>query len=89
MTTKPKPRRSSRRHNDPDPQATGETLRELRLDKEVTQTQLAHAIGYKSHVAVAHIESGYRGMTDAKLEKAASFLGVAPAVIRKPVKATR
>lgn len=89
MTTEKKPRRSRVRHNDPDPVRTGENLRAVRVDRGITQSQLAEALGFKSHCAVTHIESGYRGMTEKRLLEAAQFLNVAPSVIRKPSKVTR
>jgi len=74
------------RHNDPDPTTTGENLRAARLSRGVTQSELATALGYRTHVMVARIESGFRGMTDKRLHDAAAFLGVAPSVIRQPAK---
>lgn len=77
-------RRSSRRHSDPDPARTGRLIRQLRLNKEMTQAELATAVGFKNHHSIAHIESGYRALTDGKLIKAARYLGVKPEAIRKP-----
>lgn len=88
MTTAAKPGRWSR-HNDPDPTTTGANLRAVRVDRGITQRQLAEALGYKTPAAVTHIEQGIRGMNDKLLLQAAAFLNVAPAVIRKPAKATR
>jgi transcriptional regulator with XRE-family HTH domain len=82
MTTKQTGRTTRRRSTDPDPKTTGTNLRQIRIDREVTQTQLADILGYKTHAGVAHIESGYRGMTQLQVEKAAKFLGVAPSLIR-------
>lgn len=74
------------RHNDPDPATTGENLRAVRLSRGITQAELATALGFTSHVGVTHIETGYRGMTDKRLNEAAAYLGVAPSVIRPPAK---
>lgn len=75
------------RHNDPDPAATGENLRAVRLSRGISQKQLANALGYTTHVGVTHMESGRRGMSDAQLRAAADYLGVAPSVIRPHTKA--
>jgi transcriptional regulator with XRE-family HTH domain len=88
MNPQKKPRRSSRRHNDNDPARTGLRLRQLRLNKEITQAELATAIGFKNAHSISHIETGYRAITDGKLIKAATYLGVAPSAIRK-AKVTR
>lgn len=86
----PKQRRSSRRHSDNDPVRTGRLIRQLRLNKEMTQAELATAVGFKHPHSIAHIESGYRSLTDGKLIKAARYLGVNPDQIRKPeVKVTK
>ncbi|MDQ5860635.1 MAG: helix-turn-helix domain-containing protein [Actinomycetota bacterium] len=87
MTTTEKPRRY--RHNDPDPVTTGANLRRARIDRGITQRQLAEALGYKTPVMVTHIEQGIRGMHEDRLIVAARFLGVSPTVIRKPAKATK
>ena len=84
MTPQKKPRRSSRRHNDTDPVRTGRLIRQLRLNKEMTQEELATAAGYKNHHSISHIESGYRAIPDGKLIKVARYLGVEPSKIRKP-----
>jgi transcriptional regulator with XRE-family HTH domain len=50
----------------------------------MTQAELATAVGFKHPHSIAHIESGYRALTDGKLIKAARYLGVKPESIRKP-----
>jgi transcriptional regulator with XRE-family HTH domain len=80
----PQKRRSTRRHSDDDPAKTGRLIRQLRLNKEMTQAELATAVGFKHAHSIAHIESGYRALTDGKLIKAARYLGVKPESIRKP-----
>lgn len=84
MTTQQKPRRSSRRHNDTDPARTGALIRQLRLNKEITQEDLATAAGYRHHHSISRIESGERAIPDGKLIKVARFLGVDADKIRKP-----
>lgn len=84
MTPHQKPRRSSSRHNDTDPARTGALIRQLRLNKEITQEDLATAAGYRHHHSISRIESGERAIPDGKLIKVARYLGVDPAKIRKP-----
>lgn len=79
--TKPGPRR---RHNDQDWGRTGETLRQLRLDRDITQSQLATAIGFLNAGSIAQIEKGLKPLTDGKLIAAARFLDVSPLAIRRP-----
>lgn len=86
MTTTPeksKPGRR-RRHNDHDWGRTGETLRQLRIDRDVTQAELATAIGFRYQSSIVQIEQGLRPLTDGKLIKAARFLDVQPLAIRRP-----
>lgn len=73
-----------RRHSDDDPARTGATLRQLRLDRDVTQSQLATAIGFRHAQSIVQIETGYRALTDGKLIKAARYLDVPPLSIRRP-----
>lgn len=73
-----------RRHNDQDWGRTGETLRQLRIDRDITQAQLATAIGFMNSGSVAQIEQGLKPLTDGKLIAAARFLGVSPLAIRRP-----
>jgi transcriptional regulator with XRE-family HTH domain len=73
-----------RRHNDQDPARTGATLRQLRVDKDVSQADLAKACGFIHAQSIAQIEAGYRALTDGKLIKAARFLDVQPLAIRRP-----
>ena len=79
-----KPRGSARRHNDNDPARTGATLRQIRLMKDVTQAELATAIGFRHPQSIVQIEQGYRALTDGKLIKAARYLDVPPLSIRRP-----
>lgn len=72
------------RHNDHDWERTGETLRQLRLDRNITQSELGTAIGFRNQGSIAQIEQGLRPLTDGKLIRAARFLGVATIAIRRP-----
>lgn len=88
MTTPTNPKRRTGRPpgspiNDPDPARTGATLRQIRLDRDVTQQELATAMGYRYAQSVVQIETGYRPVSDGKLIKAARYLGVPPLSIRR------
>jgi transcriptional regulator with XRE-family HTH domain len=91
MTTKKKPRRYiPRTHNDTNPAKTGRIIRQLRINKEITQEELATAAGYQHHHSISRIESGAIPIPDAKLVKVARYLGVDADKIRKPaVKVSR
>jgi excisionase family DNA binding protein len=84
MTTTKKPRRFiPRTHNDTDPVKTGRIIRQLRINKAMTQEELATAAGYKHHHSIARIESGSMPIPDAKLAKVAAHLGVPAHEIRR------
>lgn len=76
-------------YTDPDPKTTGENLRRIRIAHGLTQREMARALGYSAHNGWTHIESGRSVLSDTDLKKAATFLGVAPSVIRPTVKAGR
>ena len=79
-----------RTHNDTDPAKTGRIIRQLRLNKEITQAELATAAGYSRPSCISYVETGYRAIPDGKLLKVARYLGVDADKIRKPaVKAPR
>lgn len=79
-----------RPYKDRDPEKTGRIIRQLRLNKEITQEELATAAGYSRASCISNIETGYRAIPDGKLLKVARYLGVDAAKIRKPaVKAPR
>jgi transcriptional regulator with XRE-family HTH domain len=85
MTTTKKPRRFiPRTHNDTDPVKTGRIIRQLRINKAMTQEELATAAGYKHHHSIARIESGSMPIPDAKLIRVARYLAIDPDKIRKP-----
>lgn len=56
----------------------GKALRLLRTEQDVTQSELARAIGFRNQANISHIESGLKGITRSKLVKAARYLGVRP-----------
>jgi transcriptional regulator with XRE-family HTH domain len=90
MTTPQKRAYKPRTHNDLDPAKTGRIIRQLRLNKEITQAELATAAGYSRASCISNVETGYRAIPDGKLLKVARYLGVDADKIRKPaVKAPR
>jgi transcriptional regulator with XRE-family HTH domain len=84
MTTKPKRPYKPRRHNDTDPAKTGRLIRQLRINKEMSQLELATAAGYSNKASISRIEAGIRPIPDGKLIKVARYLGVDPDKIRRP-----
>ena len=56
----------------------GKALRDLRIEQDVTQSELAQAIGFRNQSNVSQIERGLKGITKSKLLKAARYLGVRP-----------
>ena len=72
------------RHNDTDWGRTGETLRQLRIDRDVTASQLATAIGFRHTASITQNEKGLKPLTDGKLIAAARYLDVNPLAIRRP-----
>jgi transcriptional regulator with XRE-family HTH domain len=79
-----KPRHETPPYPDHDWKRVGETLRQFRLDRDVTQAELATAVGFANHASIAQIELGIKPLTDGKLNAAAKFLGVRPIAIRRP-----
>jgi transcriptional regulator with XRE-family HTH domain len=84
MTTTRKPRGPRPGSEDPDPTTTGENLRAIRIARGFTQRQIAEELGYSAHNGWTHIESGRSIISDTDLRTVASFMGVAPSVIRNP-----
>ena len=85
MTTKKKPRRYiPRTHSDTNPEKTGRIIRQLRINKAMTQEEVATAAGYKHAHSISRIESGAMPIPDAKLLKVARYLAIDPDKIRKP-----
>jgi len=56
----------------------GQMLKELRIEQDITQAELARVIGYRNQSNVSQIERGGKGMPNSKLIKAARYLGVRP-----------
>ena len=56
----------------------GENLRRIRQAKNITQDELAKALGYINRSSINKIESGRSDMPRSKIEQAARFLGVSP-----------
>lgn len=84
MTTTPKRPYKPRRHNDTNPAKTGRLIRQLRINKEMSQLELALAAGYTHQASICRIEAGTMPIPDGKLIKVARYLGVDPDKIRKP-----
>jgi DNA-binding XRE family transcriptional regulator len=82
-TQSPAPK-ARRQYEDTDWERTGQTLRQLRLKMDVTQAELATAIGYRNQSSIVNIERGIKPLPDGKLIKAARYLGVPPLSIRRP-----
>lgn len=59
----------------------GERIRLLREMNGLTQTELAHRLGYKGPQQLNNIEHGTRGMSKERIYKCAEILGVHPAVL--------
>lgn len=73
-----KPRGALRPYTKNERIAIGQALKEIRIDQDVTQTELAQAIGFRNQSNVSQIERGSKGLTRSKLIKAARYLGVKP-----------
>ncbi|MFJ4286448.1 helix-turn-helix domain-containing protein [Paenarthrobacter nicotinovorans] len=86
MPTPTKPTRRGPQNTYPanhDWERVGATLREIRTIRDLTQDELAVAIGYRRGSSISQIESGLRPLTNAKLKAAAKVLGVHPTDIRR------
>lgn len=53
-------------------------IRQLRIEKGWSQSDLAKKVGYKDKTAIAHIEKGERDISRSKIAAFASALGVSP-----------
>ena len=62
----------------------GNKIRILRQLHEMTQVEVADALGYESSGILSLIESGKSGMKREKIYKAAELFGVHPAVLMSP-----
>jgi len=67
----------------------GKKIRILREMVEMTQMDLANALGYTSTGMVSQIETGAKGMDPEKIIKAAKIFGVHPSVLISDVEMTR
>lgn len=63
----------------------GQKIREARLEKGMTQADLAKNIGYSSAMAVSHFEKGTRAIRSAELQRIFEVLGIS---MSSPKKAT-
>jgi transcriptional regulator with XRE-family HTH domain len=54
----------------------GERIKELRLQKRLTQANFAKEIGYKHPSTISEIESGKKGISAEKIPEIAKVLGV-------------
>ena len=63
----------------------GKRIQELRKINDVTQMDLARAVGMSSTGAISQIENGTKGMKMSAIVKAAAFFGVHPIVLMSPV----
>ena len=59
----------------------GERIYKLRTEKQMTQDELAAAVGYKSRSTIAKIESGERDCHQSMIALLARALGVTPAYL--------
>lgn len=57
---------------------TGELIKQYRLRKNMTLTDLAKILGYANKSSIARIESGQTDLPQSKLEAIANALGVSP-----------
>lgn len=53
-------------------------IRQLRIEKGWSQSELAQKVGYKDKTAIAHIEKGKRDISRSKIAAFADALGVSP-----------
>lgn len=61
--------------------AFGERVRQLRIEKDLTQEQLAIKVGYKSRATINKIESGLRDVPTDVVTKLANVLQTTPAYL--------
>lgn len=56
-------------------------IKQLRIEKDMTQDELANLVGYSDRTAIAHIEAGKRNITQSKIVAFANALGTTPAYL--------
>ena len=59
----------------------GERINKLRIANNMTQDELAQAVGYKSRSTIAKIESGQRDVSQSKIIELAKALNTTTAVL--------
>lgn len=62
-------------------EAIGKKIRQLRKLQDVSQVELATAIGMSSTGAISQVEQGVKGLKMTSLIKAARFFGVHPMIL--------
>jgi transcriptional regulator with XRE-family HTH domain len=62
----------------------GRNIKRLRTLQNITQLELAVAVGYGSSGMISQVERGDKGMDSEKIYAAAEFLGVHPSVLFSP-----
>lgn len=65
--------------------ALGKKVRLLREQHEVTQVDLASALGFKSTGTISLVENGIKGLKITSIIKLARHFGIHPAVLMSPV----
>ena len=63
----------------------GRSVKFLRTKANITQKELAKALGYKSQASIAKIESGERDIPLSVLARMAEILNVSPAAFFEPM----
>jgi transcriptional regulator with XRE-family HTH domain len=58
-----------------------ERIKQLRLERGWTQTELARRVGYADKSAISYIESGKNDLTQFRIAQFAEAFGVAPRVL--------
>lgn len=56
----------------------GEKIKQIRLERGLTQEELAVKLGFKHKTSISKIESNQRNLTQSKIQAIASVLGVSP-----------
>lgn len=55
-----------------------ERIKTLRLEKNMSQLELAHKVGYEGRSAISKVENGERDISQSMIEKYAKALDVSP-----------
>lgn len=59
----------------------GKRIRQLRLELQLSQKELAHKMGYKSEAAICKVENGEDNITLDRVSKFAKALGCTPSYL--------